>query len=75
MSAYEITVSITPLCPSCGKELSSMLTEARPSSHPFERDNPSERTARRVFVSPCTDCYEYKQSPITHGHPAAGATP
>jgi hypothetical protein len=60
MSAYEITVSFTPLCPSCGKECEASITESRPSSHPFDRDNPYERCSRRVFVTPCADCWEFK---------------
>ena len=62
MAGYEITCSITALCPSCGKELpsGSYLTEAKSTGNPFERDNPYERTARRVFITPCTDCWDHK---------------
>jgi hypothetical protein len=56
---YTIDVSITPLCPSCGAECEVGLTESRPSNHPIDRDNPYERTDRRVFIQPCPKCYEY----------------
>lgn len=26
----------------------------------FERDNPFERKDRRVFVTPCSDCFTHK---------------
>lgn len=60
MSAYEIKVSVTPLCTSCGAELHVGCTESRPMSHPLERDNPLERTQRRVFVAPCEKCFVFK---------------
>lgn len=60
MSAYEITVTFTALCPNCGAECKSYLTESRPTGHPFDRDYPEERCARRVFVTPCEDCFEFK---------------
>lgn len=62
MSAYEIKVSITPLCPCCGKESQSsgFVTESRAPQGVFERDNPNERTDRRVFVQPCTDCFVHR---------------
>lgn len=62
--AYEITVSITAVCPCCGKDLpsSSYLTVSKPSNYgPLDRDNPYERKDRRVFIVPCPDCYEPKQ--------------
>lgn len=59
MSAYKIEVSITPLCPSCGKEChpGSFTTEGRKPEGIFDRDNPYDRTDRRVFIGPCTDCF------------------
>lgn len=59
MAGYEITFSITALCPCCGKELPSShyMTEARPHEHPLDRDNPYERKDRRVFITPCPDCF------------------
>lgn len=63
MSGYEITLSVTALCPCCGNELSSgsYLTESRVIGHPLDRDNPFERKDRRVFITPCSDCYEPKR--------------
>lgn len=60
--AYEINVSFTALCPSCGKELgdSAFLTESRSKRYPLDMDNPFERCARRVFVSPCSDCFVHR---------------
>uniref|UniRef100_A0A1I7WD32 DPH-type MB domain-containing protein n=1 Tax=Heterorhabditis bacteriophora TaxID=37862 RepID=A0A1I7WD32_HETBA len=59
MSGYEIKVSITPLCPCCGKESQSsgFVAESRAPQGVFDRDNPYERTDQRVFISPCTDCF------------------
>lgn len=63
MTGYEINVSITALCPCCGKELpsSSYLTESKATGHPLDRDNPYERKDRRVFITPCQDCFEPKK--------------
>lgn len=60
MSGYEVTVTITAVCPRCGNDLpnSSYLTESRTTGHPFDRDNPYERTHRRVFITPCSECFE-----------------
>jgi hypothetical protein len=60
--SYEITFSITAVCPCCGKDLppSSYLTVSKPSDGPFNRDNPYERKDRRVFITPCADCFEWK---------------
>lgn len=62
MSAYKIEVSITPLCQSCGKECQSgsFMTESRAPEGVFDRDNPYERTDRRVFIGPCTDCFVFR---------------
>lgn len=60
MSAYEIKVSVTPLCSSCGAELGGGFTEARATDHPFDRDNPLERTERRVFFPPCDKCFVFR---------------
>lgn len=57
---YTIEVSITPLCSSCGKELEIGMTQARPSPNPLDRDNPLDRTDRRVFVLACQDCFVHK---------------
>lgn len=66
MNGYEIACSITALCPSCGKDLppSSYLTESRPSAGPFDRGNPYERKDRRVFITPCTDCFVHKETEV-----------
>lgn len=66
--SYEITFSITALCPCCGQELHSYLTESKPRNGPFDRDNPYERKDRRVFITPCADCFEPKR-------PEPAATP
>lgn len=60
--SYAISFSITALCPCCGKELpsSAYLTESKPTGHPLDRDNPYERKDRRVFITPCADCFEHK---------------
>jgi len=62
MSGYEISFSITAVCPCCGKELpsSSYLTVSRGGGYPFDRDNPYERKDRRVFITPCADCFAPK---------------
>ena len=67
MNGYEITLSITALCPCCGKELpsNSYLTESKATGHPLERDNPYERKGRRVFITPCADCFEPRQQKDT----------
>lgn len=64
MSGYEITFSITAVCPCCGDDLpsSAYLTVSKVSEGPFDRDNPYERKDRRVFISPCTKCYEPKRA-------------
>ena len=64
--SYEITCSITAVCPCCGKDLPShsYLTVSKPTGSPLYRDNPYERTARRVFITPCADCYQ----PRAHSH-------
>ena len=66
MSGYEITCSITALCPCCGKELpsNSYLTESKTTGHPLDRDNPYERKDRRVLITPCMDCF----APKAHHH-------
>jgi hypothetical protein len=60
--AYEISISITAVCPCCGEDLpsNSYLTYSRPSTSPLDRDNPFERKDRRVFITPCSKCYEPK---------------
>lgn len=62
MSAYEIKVSITPLCPSCGKESHSggFVAESRAPQGVFDRDNPTERTDQRVFITPCAECFVFR---------------
>ncbi|HGM6772788.1 TPA: hypothetical protein ACKQAW_003383, partial [Stenotrophomonas maltophilia] len=62
MSAYEIKVSITPLCPCCGKESQSsgFVAESRAPQGVFDRDNPYERTDQRVFFSPCPECFVFR---------------
>lgn len=66
MSAkYEITVSVTALCACCGEEILCSMTEARPTGHPFERDNPFGRVDRRALISVCDKCFVHK--PIADG--------
>ncbi|HDS1303479.1 TPA: hypothetical protein QEK28_000274 [Stenotrophomonas maltophilia] len=62
MSAYEIKVSITPLCPCCGKESQSsgFVAESRAPQGVFDRDNPTERTDQRVFITPCAECFVFR---------------
>lgn len=59
MSGYDVTVSITVLCPCCGTELPSnaYMTQARVGGSVFERDNPFERKDRRLFITPCGTCF------------------
>lgn len=57
---YEIEVSVTLLCSSCGGELSNLLTESRFTHDPFNLDNPYERKDRRVLVSPCEKCFVHR---------------
>lgn len=61
--SYEITFSIAALCPCCGKDLPShsYLTESKVTGHPLERDNPYARKDRRVFITPCEECFEPKK--------------
>lgn len=63
MSGYEITFSITAVCPCCGDDLPSnaYLTVSKVGNSPLDRDNPYERKDRRVFISPCTKCFEPKR--------------
>lgn len=67
---YEVTVSFTALCPCCGKDLpsSSYLTQSRPSDGPFDRDMPHQRKDRRVFITPCADCFEWKRPDVPSGN-------
>jgi len=58
--AYQIEVSITPLCTCCGEELKVGFTQSKPSSDPLNRDNPYERTDRRVFIHACEKCFIFK---------------
>lgn len=62
MSAHEIKVTITPLCPSCGKESHSggFVAEDRHSQGIFDRDNPYARTDQRIFVSVCQECFIHR---------------
>jgi hypothetical protein len=71
-TGYEITFSITAVCPCCGKDLpsSSYLTVSKPSPYLMERDNPYERKDRRVFITPCADCFEPKRKPDASADPA-----
>ena len=59
MSGYSIAFTITALCPCCGKELpeNHYMTEYRSRPYPLDRDNPLERKDRRVFITPCADCF------------------
>lgn len=60
MSKYDITVSLTPVCPSCGKDLAVGGTVSNVTGHPLERDDPLSRVDRRVFVHSCPDCFVFK---------------
>ena len=57
---YTIEVSITPLCTCCGDELPILCTQSKPGHDPLHRDDPYERTHRRVFVQACEKCFERK---------------
>jgi hypothetical protein len=61
MSSHSVEVTFTPLCCSCGKELECGMAQSDPSRAQgiFERDNPTERKDRRVFVTPCKDCFTF----------------
>jgi len=63
MRGYEITFSMTAVCPCCGNDLpsNSYLTVSKPAAGPLDRDNPYEQKDRRVFITPCPDCFEPKQ--------------
>lgn len=63
MLGYEITFSITAVCPCCGNDLppNSYMTVGKPTNHLIDRDNPFERKDRRVFITPCQDCFEPKK--------------
>lgn len=63
MSGYEITFSVTALCPCCGEELpsNSYLTDSLPTASPLDRDNPYARKDRRVFITPCPNCFGPKK--------------
>lgn len=71
MAGYEIAFSITAVCPCCGNDLpsSSYLTVSKPSPYLMERDNPYERKDRRVFITPCADCFEPKRKPDAAAQP------
>lgn len=71
MAGYEITLSITAVCPCCGKDLptGSYMTASRTTGHPLERDDPFERKDRRVFITPCTDCFVWRGDVKTEGAP------
>lgn len=58
MSGYDINVSIIAVCPSCGNDLpsNSYFTSSRGRD-----DNPYEKKDRRVFITPCADCFEPRQ--------------
>lgn len=60
MSKYDITVSLTPICPSCGKDLAIGFTLSKPTERPLERDDPLSRVDRRVFVHSCPVCFVFK---------------
>lgn len=67
MSAgYEISFSITAVCPCCGDDLppNSYMTVSNSTGHPLERDNPYERKDRRVFITPCAKCFIPKPQAI-----------
>ena len=57
MSGYDIKFSIIAVCPSCGKDLPS---NSYTTSSRGRYDNPYERKDRRVFITPCSDCFEFK---------------
>lgn len=54
---YDINVSIIAVCPSCGNDLPS---NSYFTSSLGRDDNPYERKDRRVFITPCADCFEWK---------------
>ena len=58
-TSYSVEVTVTPLCSSCGGELEVGCTQSQSTGNPLERDNPYERTHRRVFVMACPDCYTF----------------
>jgi hypothetical protein len=59
---YEISFTVTAVCPCCGNDLpaNSYMTASRGGGSPFDKDNPIERKDRRVFITPCADCFEWK---------------
>lgn len=59
-SKYEMTVSFTPVCSSCGGELEVLLTMSRHDDSPFNRDNPYERKDRRVMIQACDKCFVFR---------------
>lgn len=60
MLGYEITFTITGVCPCCGNDLpqNSYMTAGTPREYP---DNPFAKKDRRVFITPCADCFEPKK--------------
>lgn len=52
---YEITVSITPICTSCGGELYIGGIELSGRD-----ESPTRLTHRRVFVGACEKCFIFK---------------
>lgn len=64
MSKYIIECSITPVCPSCGKDIGIGSTLSKPYdpsvTNVLDRDNPFERAHRRVFVYACDDCFVHR---------------
>lgn len=60
MRTHTIELRITPICTACGKELRVGGLESKSTGHPLERDSPSDRTAQRLYVYACQDCFVYK---------------
>jgi hypothetical protein len=56
---HTIEAVFIPICTSCGKELATHGAESKPTGHPFDRDNPYERSTQRVFVEACADCFTF----------------
>jgi hypothetical protein len=62
MGGYQIEVSLTALCPSCGEALApgNYMTESRVTGDALQRDNPFERKDRRVFITPCKQRFVHR---------------
>lgn len=60
MLGYEITFTITAVCPCCGNDLPPNSYMTMSNQDDFE-SSPFAKKDRRVFITPCADCFEPKK--------------